>query len=278
MMSGSRHISRPRPSLSCETCQRRKVKCGKEQPTCSSCQRIGETCKYSSNPYKNKPNPSRTSTSTPAPSRSAQQEKWSIETPTTSAPFSSHEAMEVSAPLAEPSPFFTAPAFNEAEEVMKMSTDGSEPPTPGLISPTAFLQNHSRDWSDAFSITQPWLASLSQSIQQPITSPSTPRPLGDEAKIRPPPPKRHQSRSTSTAQTLEAITKELTDNDAITRTHAPVTAFPECLRQGTAHGRRESELHTGYMGSGNPATRPRYVESTFWALVNGHVSFTHLVD
>jgi hypothetical protein len=51
-MSSSRHISRPRPSLSCEACRRRKVRCGREQPKCQSCQKTNETCVYSSNLYK----------------------------------------------------------------------------------------------------------------------------------------------------------------------------------------------------------------------------------
>lgn len=46
MMSSSRHISRPRPSLSCEACRRRKVRCGREQPKCQSCQKTNETCVY----------------------------------------------------------------------------------------------------------------------------------------------------------------------------------------------------------------------------------------
>ncbi len=40
------HITRPRPSLSCVICQRRKVRCGREQPACSNCVRIQEACQY----------------------------------------------------------------------------------------------------------------------------------------------------------------------------------------------------------------------------------------
>ena len=43
-----RHITRPRQSFSCLVCRRRKVRCGKQQPACSNCVRIRETCEYES--------------------------------------------------------------------------------------------------------------------------------------------------------------------------------------------------------------------------------------
>jgi Zn(2)-Cys(6) binuclear cluster domain-containing protein len=42
----SRQIKRPRLSLSCVVCRRRKVRCGREQPECSNCMRIKEKCIY----------------------------------------------------------------------------------------------------------------------------------------------------------------------------------------------------------------------------------------
>lgn len=39
-------IKRPRLALSCVICRRRKVKCGKEQPQCRNCERLGEICAY----------------------------------------------------------------------------------------------------------------------------------------------------------------------------------------------------------------------------------------
>lgn len=39
-------VKRPRLALSCVVCRRRKVKCGKEQPQCRNCERLGETCGY----------------------------------------------------------------------------------------------------------------------------------------------------------------------------------------------------------------------------------------
>ncbi|KAJ5693140.1 hypothetical protein N7462_002563 [Penicillium macrosclerotiorum] len=39
-------VKRPRLALSCLVCRRRKVKCGKEQPRCQNCERMGETCVY----------------------------------------------------------------------------------------------------------------------------------------------------------------------------------------------------------------------------------------
>jgi Fungal Zn(2)-Cys(6) binuclear cluster domain./Fungal specific transcription factor domain. len=39
-------VKRPRLALSCLVCTRRKVRCGREQPHCSNCERLGETCVY----------------------------------------------------------------------------------------------------------------------------------------------------------------------------------------------------------------------------------------
>lgn len=44
--SESRQITRPRPSLSCAICRRRKVRCGREQPTCNNCVKMNEACEY----------------------------------------------------------------------------------------------------------------------------------------------------------------------------------------------------------------------------------------
>lgn len=39
-------VKRPRLALSCVVCRRRKVRCGKEQPQCRNCERLGENCAY----------------------------------------------------------------------------------------------------------------------------------------------------------------------------------------------------------------------------------------
>ncbi len=39
-------LTRPRPSLSCGVCRRRKVRCGKERPFCANCVKTPEVCKY----------------------------------------------------------------------------------------------------------------------------------------------------------------------------------------------------------------------------------------
>lgn len=41
-----RQIQRPRPCLSCSTCRRRKVRCGRESPECYNCVRLKESCHY----------------------------------------------------------------------------------------------------------------------------------------------------------------------------------------------------------------------------------------
>ncbi|KAL3423171.1 fungal specific transcription factor domain-containing protein [Phlyctema vagabunda] len=42
----ARKITRNRQALSCVTCRQRKVRCGKEHPSCESCLKIGEQCVY----------------------------------------------------------------------------------------------------------------------------------------------------------------------------------------------------------------------------------------
>jgi hypothetical protein len=41
-----RQIKKPRLSLSCIVCRRRKVRCGREQPECANCVRMKENCVY----------------------------------------------------------------------------------------------------------------------------------------------------------------------------------------------------------------------------------------
>ena len=45
-LAGGRLITRPRQSFSCLVCRRRKVRCGREQPACSNCVKIRESCEY----------------------------------------------------------------------------------------------------------------------------------------------------------------------------------------------------------------------------------------
>ncbi|KAJ5359813.1 Transcription factor [Penicillium concentricum] len=45
-LSEPRHIKKPRLSLSCIVCRRRKVRCGREQPQCANCVRMKENCVY----------------------------------------------------------------------------------------------------------------------------------------------------------------------------------------------------------------------------------------
>lgn len=40
------HVKRPRLSLSCIVCRRRKVRCGREQPECTNCIRMNKACIY----------------------------------------------------------------------------------------------------------------------------------------------------------------------------------------------------------------------------------------
>ena len=50
MSAEKKQITRNRASLSCQTCRRRKVKCDKIHPICSSCHRAGEDCIYGDAP------------------------------------------------------------------------------------------------------------------------------------------------------------------------------------------------------------------------------------
>lgn len=45
-LSELRQIKKPRLSLSCIVCRRRKVRCGREQPECANCVRMKENCVY----------------------------------------------------------------------------------------------------------------------------------------------------------------------------------------------------------------------------------------
>jgi hypothetical protein len=43
---GPQPIKRPRPSLNCLVCRDRKVRCGREQPECTNCKKMGRECVY----------------------------------------------------------------------------------------------------------------------------------------------------------------------------------------------------------------------------------------
>lgn len=45
-LSEPRQIKKPRLSLSCIVCRRRKVRCGREHPECANCVRMKENCVY----------------------------------------------------------------------------------------------------------------------------------------------------------------------------------------------------------------------------------------
>ncbi|KAL4865072.1 hypothetical protein BDV12DRAFT_200456 [Aspergillus spectabilis] len=45
-LSGSQPVRRPRPSLNCLICRDRKVRCGREQPECANCKKMGRECAY----------------------------------------------------------------------------------------------------------------------------------------------------------------------------------------------------------------------------------------
>ncbi|KAL5335044.1 hypothetical protein BJX70DRAFT_333832 [Aspergillus crustosus] len=44
--SASQQVKRPRPSHNCLVCRSRKVKCGREQPECANCRKMGRRCEY----------------------------------------------------------------------------------------------------------------------------------------------------------------------------------------------------------------------------------------
>ena len=78
-MRASRTTTRPRPSLNCKTCRRRKVRCTKERPACQSCVRTKDVCEYDNDQYQNAKTSDRTTGSQGPKSGDDDWVNWTVE-------------------------------------------------------------------------------------------------------------------------------------------------------------------------------------------------------
>lgn len=175
------------------------------------------------------------------------QETWMEQSPIFTA-FSHEEAFEITEaslslscpnPIAESPPRAGSPPSDESMDITM-----TESVTPGILMP--YWQD--REWSDVADAGRPWSAVLLQSVQQPTpTNPGNSLESTDEGDPVPVP----------TRPRLTASTK---------KQHSQ---RPRLQHAGSDDGKENALLSTGYMGSNS--SRPRYVESAFWALVHGQV-------
>lgn len=266
-MSSSRHVSRPRPSLSCEACRRRKVRCGREQPRCQSCQRTGATCEFNHAAYKEKAAKAKQQQ---PPSLNAQQERskqpqdWTEDFSTFTHQTAS-EAPDANASSVEPSDFFDASHFKESNFIRNNS---SEPMTPGDNLAT-FPRSQDRERNDASTAgIRPWSSIL---LQHSGLSYKASRNSKEDTRRLAQTPKRRHALSDTKSQQLELTKSDMPEGDILSHPQASNDAH-NSLRYSVSESEAEHDLlPTGYMGPGS-ASRPRYVESSFWALLHGQVA------
>ena len=265
MHSSSRHISRPRPSFSCESCRRRKVRCGREQPKCNACQRIGESCEYAQNTVKDKSTGVQSIGITS--DNEIHQDNWKG-SPTISGFNDLQVANGSEAALAPPSfcGDFSSNQGRQLDGLRKDSNGSSMPAT----NPPILSQNHAPTWNDDRRSAQLLLASAARSFQQTTTSSSS-RDSRDQSRVPAPPPKHRQLTSEFGLQHRDPMEIESSDGEI---SAAPQTQTQAAQKDSPHHSSlddgKDSGARAGYRDDDN-RSRPRYVESAFWAFVSGQV-------
>ena len=268
MQPATRHIQRPRPSLCCETCQRRKVRCDKDQPICGSCKRMGEPCKF--NRTATKVRASTQERAKPFPNEDGHHPGAVVPELPSSATFSSSNgSTDVSEPSAEQSPCLPPPVFGENDETTEMSINGGDSLSPTAnIAMTGQRQQH-QQWNDASISTQPWLSSLLRGVLPSVESHQASK--GDDVAVSPQRTKRRRSIPDLHCQMLDLKSLNSTRNGAREHYQTPVSAtFQNSNRSTSFVIDKDEKYDIGYRSAGD-SVRPRYVETTHWAYIKSQV-------
>jgi Fungal Zn(2)-Cys(6) binuclear cluster domain len=289
------HITRPRPSLSCAICRRRKVRCGKEQPKCGNCKRMNESCVYESDVYNsqsksaakgfNKAESGSDRRKTPAP----QNNNWT----------SSSESIEKSTSLQASSTESNASLSDHSKQSRKnisLSTDSS------AFGPKLYSNGQASTGPSAADVPVPFFEQ-SESNGPGNNAADMPRwDTGDEdvsgLAVGHPmvaenpraglPPQTRDGQASSTARKRQRAVFDASTYQNHARPYGQLQSneAPEShlsridLRQQTQTIGSKGDEEAGdeeeniqlpqYLYARNKVNR--HVESTFWALISGHVS------
>lgn len=281
-----RQISRPRPCLSCSTCRRRKVRCGRESPECYNCVRLREPCHY--DPFQTKQaaphNPTQDASRNETPANAEKSSKGGQENSQGKSPARDdtwnewpRNSLEIETSRAEVSEgsmsITTAPADPVAARITPMkpkarhdlrisymppldstSKSRSAPLTPSIHSAASSTTNFGYSWDmDAIvNETRGFTRDLTSNLEDLENAES----------------RRKRQRQSPILQIGSDIGADISTADFASSFHFQ-TGLPR--PQSPPAFADETIAQPGYLAQRNQ-TRPQFVESTFWALIKGHVS------
>lgn len=263
MPSESRHIQRPRPSLSCLTCRRRKVRCGREKSMCHNCVRMNETCLYENDiPQLNGPQAKKRPAKNASKGGLAQRKASRAYLEEDSAESSDFLA-QLPGNMSSPPSAFLGMAVGDAQ--------GNEPARSylPLVDDANLVQDDSWEFNDTASTILPWETpgqrEYGNMLSSALSGPNNPNgsPLIGPSQSSPLSQTRHQA--TIDSGPLRKHVEMNTPARAVTS-----CSFAEpCTISEAAIDQIHSSSYLAVRNGG----RTRYAGPTFWALIKGRVSF-----
>lgn len=272
MPSESRHIQRSRPSLSCLTCRRRKVRCGREKSICHNCVRMDETCIYENDiPQLNGSHAKKRPAKNPFKGGVAQSKASRAYLEEDSAE-SSDSLAQIQGNMSSTPSAFLGTAVGDAE--------GNEPAGSylPLVDDATFVQDDSWEFHGTASTILPgetsgqreygnMLSSALSGLNNPNGS-----PLIRPNQYSP----RSQMRHQGTIDSGQLRKHVATNTPAQAVSQCPF-AEPCNISETENHGSKPEaaidQIHSGGYLAVSSGGRIRYAGPTFWALIKGHVSF-----
>ena len=236
--SESRQITRPRTSLSCLICRRRKVRCGREQPACNNCVKMNEACEYEKD----------------MPDRAALQAERNQS-------YQAHHS-EPGTESSEPSSDPSATTDNTSSSASTFYQNPSSSTSSLLFSQPA--QGPPHGLAHAFANTpQSWIPGgrEGQNPQQPAQASSRKRPRTPVGFI----PQRQEQPADIATPMLDS---PLSHSSVRENTRATTYAASD---GGDGHEDIHAIDSSGYLNV-RSGGQVRYVGGAFWGLVKGHVS------
>lgn len=272
-------IMRPRQSLSCVVCRRRKVRCGKEQPACGNCVRINENCEYESNTpdlasrqakrkHTNPPShaervPSPQATEQPLSAWTAQQRH----SPPT-LPFNIDPRIEADESSDRPTAsHYPLPASSSVDRQQSGNTNGSHRPFSQTLSDLSNPFFHSarpQDLSLASKSLPLWNTSSQEDRGHPLqlATPSLPTSTAGDSGFLTSPKRRRTVENHASAVNQDAVLEHQTHRRKRTATS---------VDSATSDVGEDTFRPVGYL-SVQKGGRTRHVGNAFWGLIKGHVS------
>lgn len=262
MPSESRHIQRPRPSLSCLTCRRRKVRCGREKSICYNCVRMNETCLYENDiPQLNSPQAKKRPAKNPSKGGVAQSKASRAYLEEDSEP--SDFLAQLPGNVSSTPSAFLGTAVRDAE--------GNEPAGSSLplVDDANLVQDDSWEFDGTASTILPWETpgqrEYGNMLSSALSGPNNPNesPLIGPRQSSPLSQTRHQG-------TIDSglLRKYVAMNTPALAVTPSSFAEPCTISEATI-----DQIHRGGYLAVRNGSRTRYAGPTFWALIKGHVSF-----